>query len=409
MNKLDKKQIPQFAALCVLSAGAFGYFVVKMVTPSPAAAGTRPHPVTSAALIATASSPTSAAVAEAGKAGESKREAGKLGTGPDAAPAEAEEQVPAPTPGMRDPFVIGYVDPKTQPAIATSPALPAAQNKAMLPLTKPAKAAGPQVASIHEVGPVPVGVSALPFGLKGLPPLGAASPLPVTLKKAEPEAPAAPAWTVTGVLQSGTGQIAILRSGAARRIVHTGDFVDSVYRVTTVTRSAVILRHGKMFYHLTLGTPKAASPAVPPLTTPARAVFPSAPIPSPAPAPGRSPQDAVLTPADYSAGAETRLAQVIQAALLLAGSSMAPVQAEVDACLASFRDRQALPPRTAMQFPDGPALKPSPNDARARLDWGRDLYQSGNHAEGRAQWQCVLAMEDLAAANEAGKLLDRYN
>ena len=49
MNKLDKKQIPQFAALCVLSAGVFGYFVVKIVTPSPAAAGTRPHPATEAA------------------------------------------------------------------------------------------------------------------------------------------------------------------------------------------------------------------------------------------------------------------------------------------------------------------------------------------------------------------------
>ena len=41
MKKLEKKQIPQFAALCILSAGVFGYFVIRIVTPSPAAAGTR--------------------------------------------------------------------------------------------------------------------------------------------------------------------------------------------------------------------------------------------------------------------------------------------------------------------------------------------------------------------------------
>ena len=397
MNKLDKKQIPQFAALCVLSAGAFGYFVVKMVTPSPAAAGTRPHPVTGAALAASSRvSPTT--VGEAGKAGESKTDAEKSGTVSDA--AATVEDAPAPTPGMRDPFVIGYVDPKSPSALPAVPALSPAQNKPTASLAKSAKAAGPQVASIHEVGPAPVGVSVLPFGLKGLPPLGEASLPPVTLKKAEPEAPAAPAWTVTGVLQSGTGQIAILRSGEARRIVHTGDFVDSVYRVTTVTRSAVILRHGKTFYHLTLGTAKTTVPAVFPLTTPTRPKFPSVPAAGPT---------AALTPADYSAGPETKMANVIQAALLLARSYMAPAQAEVDACFASFLDRQALMPRAAIQFPDGPALKPGSTDARARLNLGRDLYQSGNHVEGRAQWRCVLVMDDLTAANEAGKLLDRYN
>ena len=42
MKKLDKKQLPQFAALCILSAGVFGYFVLRLVTPTPAAAGNRP-------------------------------------------------------------------------------------------------------------------------------------------------------------------------------------------------------------------------------------------------------------------------------------------------------------------------------------------------------------------------------
>ncbi len=390
MNKLDKKQIPQFAALCVLSAGVFGYFVVKIVTPSPAAAGTRPHPVAEPAAAASTPSPASAK-----KAGPGKAE-----TGPDVAPAGDETEAPAPTPGMRDPFVVGYVDTGTPPAPPTLPAAPV--RAATASSAKPAKAAGPQAASIREAG-VPT-TPALPFGLTRLPSLGAAPALPAAPKQAAPEAPAAPTWTVTGVLQNEAGQVAVLRSGEARRIVRTGDFVDSVYRVVAVTRSAVVLRHGKTFYHLALGAVKLA---------PAETAIPPVPVPSPAriPAhgPSREPQDAALVPDSRPAGPEAGLAQVIQAALLMARSYLAPAQAEVKVCLAAFHARTASSSRVATRFLDGPVPAPGSNEARACLERGRDLYGSGQRAEGRAQWRSVLAMDDLDAADEAGNLLDRYN
>lgn len=399
MNKLDKKQIPQFAALCVLSAGVFGYFVMKIVTPSPAAAGTRPHPAAEASQAAPAASPAPTKTAATDKAGAV----------PDAASAGDEAEAPAPTPGMRDPFVVGYVDAEAQPApsIAAVPAAPG--RAASASLTKPGKAAGPQVASIREGGPVGVPAApALPFGLKRFAPLAAAPALPLAPKKAAaPEAPAAPAWTVTGVLQNESGQVAVLRSGEARRIVRTGDAVDSVYRVVAVTRSAVVLRHGKTFYRLTLGEAKTGSPA------PARTAFPPASAPrsarTPAHGPIRERQEAVLAGAGDPASSEAELAQAIQAALLLARSYMVPAQAEVEVCLAAFHARTALPPRVAMRFLDGSAPAPGSDEARARLERGRDLYQSGLRAEGRAQWQCVLRMDDSDAADEAGKLLDRYN
>jgi len=394
MNKLDKKQIPQFAALCVLSAGVFGYFVVKIVTPSPAAAGTRPHPVAEPA--AAASTPPPASAKKAGP--------GKAETGPDVAAGD-ETEAPAPTPGMRDPFVVGYVDTGTPAAPPTLPAAPV--RAATASSAKPAKAAGPQAASIHEVAPAPFdapAAPALPFGLKRLPSLGAAPAPPAAPKQAALEAPAAPTWTVTGVLQNEAGQVAVLRSGEARRIVRTGDFVDSVYRVVAVTRSAVVLRHGKTFYHLALGAVKLA---------PAETAIPPVPVPSPAriPAhgPGREPQDAALAPDGRPAGPESGLAEVIQAALLMARSYLAPAQAEVKVCLAAFHARTASSSRVATRFPDGPVPAPGSNEARACLERGRDLYGSGQRAEGRAQWRSVLAMDDLDAADEAGKLLDRYN
>ena len=404
MNKLDKKQIPQFAALCVLSAGVFGYFVVKIVTPSPAAAGTRPHPAAGASQAAPSASPASAKAAATDKA--------VSGT----APAGDESEAPAPTPGMRDPFVVGYVDPGTQPAAAAvaTATVPATPGRVAASLTKPAKAAGRQTASIQEVGPAVVPAApALPFGLKRLPTLGAAPALSAAPKQekytkaAAPEAPAAPTWTVTGVLQNEAGQVAVLRSGEARRIVRTGDAVDSVYRVVAVTRSAVVLRHGKTFYRLTLGGAKTGAPV------PAKTVF--LPVPALGPArtpihgPSHEPQDDALAPVGHSASSEAELAQAIQAALLLANSYMTPAQAEVEVCLAAFHARRALPPRVAMRFLDGSVPVPGSVEARARLERGRDLYRSGQCDEGRAEWRFVLTMDDADAADEAGKLLDRYN
>ncbi len=373
MNKLDKKQIPQFAALCVLSAGVFGYFVVKIVTPSPAAAGTRPRPA-SEVLQVSAASPASAKQAET-----SKVETGKAGTASDAVPAGEEAEAPAPTPGMRDPFVIGYIDPATQPALPAAPK--PAQAAATLKSAASVKAIGPQVATIREVAPASAdapSAPALPLGIKGFPPLSAA---PTSApKKALPPAP--PAWTVTGVLQGEAGQMAVLRSGEARRIVCTGDFVDSLYRVVAVTRSAVVLRHGATFYHLTLGAtqPAATAPILPSL--------PHAAVAAPAPTPAVAPQADALAPASPPVSLEAGLTRMIQGALLMARSYMTPAQAQTDICFASFR-------------------VPTQEDAQASsdsapLDLGRDVYGGG------ARWRCVTTAPELDTAAEAGTLPCRF-
>ena len=249
MKKLEKKQIPQFAALCLLSAGLFGYFVVRLVTPSPAAAGTRP-----------VSAPAKPAPAGAGK--PSSVTPGKNAALTPDIPANGDE-APVPTPGMHDPFVIGYVDPKTLPASSSAPALPTPgkPNTKMASLPAP----GPAFPSAPALQAAPLSLKGFP--VQPLPPPSGLPAAPTTITASAAAAPndlipktfAPPAWSVTGVLQSDGGQVAILRSGAARRIVHTGDFVDSVYRVVDVTRSAVVLRHGTAFYHLPLGIVKEAT------------------------------------------------------------------------------------------------------------------------------------------------------
>ncbi len=225
MKKLDKKQIPQFAALCILSAGVFGYFVIKVVTPSPAAAGTRaPQPAMppvkagpAAPLAAAPGGKPTAATPDA--AGTTTVAAGTPGG---TVPAPEDAAAPPPTPGMRDPFVVGYVDPKTIPAAPVS-APPAGPVQPNLPNQDKL------IAKLNGLPPAPVSgpaAPALPPGLGGF-----ASQAAVPSAPALPTAPAAPVWTVTGVLQSDVEKVAILRDGEARRIVRAGDFVDSVYRV----------------------------------------------------------------------------------------------------------------------------------------------------------------------------------
>lgn len=281
MKKLDKKQVPQFVALCLLSAGTFGYFVVRLVTPTPAAAGTRPRQVQEAAKpSATTASPS----------------ARKTAGATDAASAVAAAPVTAPTAGMRDPFVVGYVDPKSVPAGKPSAAKPAPT----------------QTASIHEVGPAPVTapfVPSLPLGLKSFSP---STPAPAAiLPSAPPALPVAPSWTVTGVLQNDTQHVAILRNGEARRFVRTGDYVDSQFRVVDVTRTAVTLRHGAAVYHLQLGGVKPAPASVKTL----------APIPArvlPVPGSFARPQNAATSPARQSASLKDSLASIVESGLTLA-------------------------------------------------------------------------------------------
>ena len=289
MKKLDKKQIPQFAALCILTAGVSGYLVVHLVAPGPASAGTRP-----AVPARPAAGPTSAAGPSA-KAG-------------DAASAASTDipDAPPPGPAMHDPFAVGYVDPATAaPAASLIPV-----KAPTLPKLPPA---GKQTVSIGTLSPLPVGPAApaLPGSLSPFPvrpsgslPGGPAAPAAPAL----PAAPAAPSWTVTGVLLGASGKVAILRSGEARRIVHAGDFVDGTYRVTGVTRTSVVLRHGAAVYQLMLGGAKADPVTAAPVTAaPASpAAYPSAP--ASVPMPRSAAIDGTLTPVHHPSPAHLPLA-----------------------------------------------------------------------------------------------------
>lgn len=390
MKKLDKKQIPQFAALCILSAGAFGYFVLKVVTPSPAAAGTRPP-------AAAPSGKSSAPVTQTGAKPPATAAAAAI---PDAAGA------PPPSPGMRDPFVVAYVDTKTTPAV------PAAPPAAPLPVQpKPAKP-GRQIASLRGLPPAPVVPPAAPalpenlshFSVRPGARTAALTPAPISPKAlAAPVTappPAAPAWTVTGVLQGETEKVAILRSGEARRIVRTGDFVDSVYRVVEVTRSAVTLRHGATFYQLMLGASKAA-PTGPVPATGTPAPGPAAPVSA-----NGEPTEAALAMAAPSPHPLALLAHAGRSLARLAQNSLVPINAApMPAALGHAR--VATTDLVAMRFLDNEMPVPDADGPRARLAAGVALYQNGRRTQGRAEWQHVLAMDDFDAADEAGKLLDR--
>ncbi len=255
LKKLDKKQVPQFAALCVLSGGLFGYFVIRIVTPTAAAAGTRVAVPTAAAATTAAATPATG-TAPAAKAGATPGVVGAA-AGPDVSDAA----VP-PTPNMRDPFVVGYAPPKT--ASVPAQAVPAAAVAAATVLPKPGKlpvAQGIPVANIREAAlPLPAppapALPSVPAGF-AVRSMGAAPALPLT--RPAPLPPAPPKWTVTGVLLGGAGQVAILRDGGARRFVRAGDSVDGVYRVVDVTRTSVVLRHGVTVYALTLGGAAPAS------------------------------------------------------------------------------------------------------------------------------------------------------
>ena len=314
MKKLDKKQIPQFAALCVLTAGLSGYLVMHLVAPSRVSAQTRP-----------AAPPAQGAEA---KPGDAKPVDAKLGDAKPGDPQSANTtdivDAPPPSPAMHDPFAVGYVDPKSQPAAAKLPPAPTAPALPKLPAPK-------QTAGIRGLGAMPVTfppAPALPAGLSSFP---APSAKPASGLRPAPSAPAlptAPLWTVTGVLEGAAGNVAILRSGDARRIVHSGDFVDSVYRVIGVTRTSVTLRRGAVSYQLPLGGAKAApaKPSInftkPNLDLAKPVAAPAAPFSVPA-VPGQAALlDGAVIPAYHTAQPQAALAEMQSPEIILAPESL---------------------------------------------------------------------------------------
>lgn len=220
MNKLDPKQKTQFIFLSALAVLAFGVFAFRMIRPTPAAAGSVAQ--------AKSSAPTRVAAAGGGAA-----EPG----GTDAPPPSAD---------MRDPFVPGIADPAALEAYqaAQKSAAPPAPVKPSPP-ERVSETNGTSAVSVPSVPPLPGpqdGGDSVPTVRETT---AATQPLPV--------APVSPNWTVTGVLHSGEEQVAILRNGEQRRIVRTGDLVDSQFRIAQVTREGVVLQHGAALFTLPLG------------------------------------------------------------------------------------------------------------------------------------------------------------
>ncbi len=300
MKKLDKKQIPQVVVLAVLALGLFGYFAKTVFMPGSVSAKV-------AAPAPAAAASTSGASAAPGAA----------------APALSADAAPSLPPGaLRDPFA---------PAVAsTSPAAP--MPAALAPRAVPHDAApAPRLASLRALPPANISIPAAP----PLPFRAAAAPAFGRPAASLPPLPVAPSWTVTGVLQSGTEHIAILRSGDTRRFVKQGDTVDDRFKVAQVTRSFVVLRAGRSAFTLPLGGTKdkrAGFAASAPARAPALPTVPASMPTRPAPALPQYP--APTLPQDISRAAPAPLRAFAPAARRFVTASAAPARRVVVASAA---------------------------------------------------------------------------
>ena len=324
MKKLDKKQVPQFIALCVLTAGVSGYLVMHLVAPSQVSAGTRPP---------AAPTPVGGPAPAPGRPASAAAASGTGTTAVAAVPAATD--APPPTPAMHDPFAPGYVDPST--ILAKNGAAPAAA-PALPGLPVGHRQANGQRSWSH-AGFVPLGSGSARQPQR----------LPVAWKRSDVRPARSARRACSAICSGGTGldrhrssarertaKVAILRSGESRRIVRSGEFVDGMYRVTGVTRTSVTLRHGAASYQLVLGAAK-AGPAAPgaapgmPFTVP-----PAAPVSAPAPRPAAV-IDGAIIPVYRSARPKAALAplqrqdQALLAAETLSVPNPSPSAAQVAA------------------------------------------------------------------------------
>jgi hypothetical protein len=250
-QKLDKKQLPQVIGLGVASCGLFGYFAVKMIAPTASAA---PPPKTAASATAGTAASGSATTSATSSASSA----------PDANSAPVPD-APPPTLAMRDPFV-PQENSDPDPA---APIMPAVANVPTLPNAAPAVSATGTASDVPpaNLGPLPSSLAA-----PNSPGTLASQPAPIAALP-----PVAPAWTLTGILESGKSQVAILRNGDARAYVQPGEMVDANFRVVDVTRSFVELRHGSQTYTLILGGPK--TPPAQPGAADAKPLVSGSPLP----------------------------------------------------------------------------------------------------------------------------------
>ncbi|MDQ2800586.1 MAG: hypothetical protein M3Y13_13230, partial [Armatimonadota bacterium] len=281
------------------------------------------------------------------------------------------------------------------------------------PGAKPAAPTGPPAVHTAHVDPAPITITPIalpkafsapprktahgrrpahPTQMAGLPSFPIGAPLPGL--PAKPAAPAPldpPAWTVTGVLQSGGTQVAVLRKGDTRKFVRAGEMVDSQFRIVEVTRDQVVLRHGSAYFSMALGSAKAVPTKAPAAFIPAAA--PQQLLP---PVVAAQPEPAVPQPTETP----TDQPNSVQAATAIPAP---PVGIPA-----------APPQKTPVQIASGdvPArpqpVGDQPADARQCLELGLALYQSGQKAQGRREWQKVLTMDDFGASDEASRLLCQH-
>lgn len=386
MQKLDKKQLPQVLGLGAAACGLFGYFGYKIISPTPAAAHSSAAPTVKPATTNTAPGVQVASNPASGSGSPLSA------TAPDAG------QAAPPTPGMRDPFVAAAglapagmpvakpAAPIAAPAVHAAPIAPAPITITPIALPK-AFSAPPRKTAHGRRRERPTQMAALPSFRIGAP---TAPPLPgFPAKRATPAPLDPPAWTVTGVLQSGGTQVAVLRNGDIRKFVRAGEMVDRQFRMVEVTRDQVVLRHGRAYFSMALGGAKAVPTKAPTAFVPA-----AAPSPLPPPIVAAQPEPAAPQPT-VAQPTPPQTAQTT-ASTLPVGAPAAPPQ-KTPVQLASD-DVPARPQPVGDQ----------PADARQCLERGLALYQSGQKAEGRREWQKALTMDDFGASDEASRLLCQH-
>jgi hypothetical protein len=221
VKKLDKRQAPLVVILSLLAAGLFGFFVYQMITPSKAAAHMQPSE-------------------------EGLRQVRSI-----AQAVVAPVLAPPPSAGMRDPFIPGITDPAVLMAYrktlqAAKPSSPGGARPIPIP------AAWNSAISMPHVTPLPAAYPT--FGGNSHGSLAAAPIAPVDYDLQ------APSWTLTGIVESGGGEIAIMRNGDSRRMVRRGEMVDGQFRVVDVEANRVVLASGKARFNLPLGGEKKAPP-----------------------------------------------------------------------------------------------------------------------------------------------------
>ncbi|HEU4752768.1 MAG TPA: hypothetical protein VFU47_06635 [Armatimonadota bacterium] len=213
-QKIDSKQMPQVIVLGVLTAGVLGYGAFSFLSGSSPnkAQAANIDPATGQLKAPAGGDPTPAASPQPAQAAQ-----------PDGAKPQMAQ---GGAPGLG----VGGVNPDPfRPTVGSSPSgAPVAGPK---PPAAGSPAPGPRLPSVDAGSPGPAVEPAGPSGV------------PVETAP-EPQKPARPALTVTGVLDVDKGDdMALVQVGPEQRIVQVGDKLPNDYRVKRIALDGVLLVH----------------------------------------------------------------------------------------------------------------------------------------------------------------------